>query len=162
MRRRGRNAPATRCEPCYILADVVFVLKLSTSGGSGVIPITSTRHKSSSHMAGLMRAHPLSVLDPRVEYSFRSADPATEARKQVTRSNPGGYVPHSTSSSKRRRFCTAKRTIPVVLTPGKSAADDKEHFERWVPRHQKLPSSHNLLLSHRNVDARVGSHYRLE
>ncbi|KAL8013420.1 hypothetical protein Plhal710r2_c038g0133731 [Plasmopara halstedii] len=26
----------------------------------------------------------------------------------------------------------AKRTIPVVLDPGKTAADDKELFERWV------------------------------
>ncbi|KAL8008938.1 hypothetical protein Plhal710r2_c076g0179381 [Plasmopara halstedii] len=64
-------------------------------GGQGVdmIPARSLRTPwgGAAHRAALMRSYPSSVLDPSVEYGFRSVDPAIEAKDAITRSL-GVYV----------------------------------------------------------------------
>ncbi|CEG41439.1 uncharacterized protein PHALS_11786 [Plasmopara halstedii] len=42
------------------------------------------RQPEAARKAALMRAHPRSVIDPRVEFGFRPADPAVEAKDVVT------------------------------------------------------------------------------
>ncbi|CEG48518.1 uncharacterized protein PHALS_06337 [Plasmopara halstedii] len=44
------------------------------------------RQLEAAHKAALNRAHPRSVIDPRVEYDFHPADPALETKDAVTRS----------------------------------------------------------------------------
>ncbi|KAL7679262.1 hypothetical protein Plhal304r1_c082g0167071 [Plasmopara halstedii] len=101
-----------------------------------------------------MRAHPRSVIDPRVEYGFRSADLATEAEGAILQSlgvcivgprplHKPILTDESSSSSllgtskipmesHRVRLCAQKEgtSIPamqmilLVLAPGDAAADD--------------------------------------
>ncbi|KAL8021373.1 hypothetical protein Plhal710r2_c010g0046291 [Plasmopara halstedii] len=65
-------------------------LKLSTSGGNGIITnhlVDAQKQRlNAARRAAFMRAHPRSVLDPRVEYGFRLADPAAQAKYAITRS----------------------------------------------------------------------------
>ncbi|CEG42853.1 uncharacterized protein PHALS_13093 [Plasmopara halstedii] len=56
----------------------------------------------------------------------------------------------------------AMLTIPVVLTPGKTATDDDELFERWVQRHRKPFSLSTLQQSNKELDVRVERHLRFE
>ncbi|CEG46548.1 uncharacterized protein PHALS_02947 [Plasmopara halstedii] len=146
------------------------------------------RQLEAAPKADLMRAHPRSHIDPLVEYDFRPANPAVETNDAVTRSlrvHIIGPVARTddelaTRRALRARFLVpqespldvyrtrlrtqrgarvpAMRTIPVVLAPGESATDDEALFERWVKRHRKLISLHNLQLSHKEVDVREERH----
>ncbi|KAL7691572.1 hypothetical protein Plhal304r1_c009g0037311 [Plasmopara halstedii] len=66
---------------------------LSTSGESGANHLVEAQKQQlkAAHRATLMRSHQRSVLDSRVEYSFCSKGPSTEAKDAVTRSL-GVYV----------------------------------------------------------------------
>ncbi|KAL8015878.1 hypothetical protein Plhal710r2_c029g0109331 [Plasmopara halstedii] len=59
-------------------------------GGSGIITNHLDEAKEqqleTAHRAALMRSYPRLVLDPRVEYGFRSASAATEAKDATSRS----------------------------------------------------------------------------
>ncbi|KAL7999173.1 hypothetical protein Plhal703r1_c26g0108501 [Plasmopara halstedii] len=68
-----------------------------------------------------MRAHSRPILDPRVEYGFRSADPATEARNSINRCL-GIYVvwPPATTQDELNR----RKALPTQsLTPQEVPAD---------------------------------------
>ncbi|KAL8024539.1 hypothetical protein Plhal710r2_c003g0011211 [Plasmopara halstedii] len=84
-RTRLLEAPTARREPCSNLADTVSVSvsRLLDSRGSG---INTNRFDEAQEQQleatrrTAMQAQPQSVRDPRVQYSFRSAGPATEAK----------------------------------------------------------------------------------
>ncbi|CEG41494.1 uncharacterized protein PHALS_11835 [Plasmopara halstedii] len=63
---------------------------LSSLKGRGVITNdldkAQRRQLEDARKASLMRAHPRSVIDPRVEYGFRPTDPYVKAKDAVTRS----------------------------------------------------------------------------
>ncbi|KAL7678894.1 hypothetical protein Plhal304r1_c090g0171411 [Plasmopara halstedii] len=110
----------------------------------------------------LMHAQPRSVIDSRVEYGFRPARSAVEAKSAVTlslRVHIIGPPARTDDQLAKRKALRARFLVPqelpldVLLAPCESTSDDEVLFKRWAQRHQELSS---LSVS---ATARAQGHY---
>ncbi|CEG35627.1 uncharacterized protein PHALS_11498 [Plasmopara halstedii] len=112
MRLRYDVSPARTLRTPFPFPD------LSTSGDFGIatscLDEAQEQQLEDAHRAALMRSYPHSVLDPHVEYGFRSADLATEAKDTIT--SLGVYVvgPPATTHADldKRKNLRARFSVP--------------------------------------------------